>query len=499
MPDAYYVGAWHRYIQVRARGRSGQAFDAGISLVELLIAIVILATGLIGTAAEVAAYVKHQVVERSQQNANHLADSWFEYAESLERNANTESVNGGNANVAFQTVSAAGTTTTTTKVHGVTYTERTTPRFCLASTLASPTFALSSCPTSPPSGWNSSSGTVYGTIFVQWKVGGQVHQLTQTRNLADDTTYKPADTTDPASNALSNCTRAGTNPTGVLSITAPTNGPGPGSPQPVDLDASNHPIASSNGNVISLRLDTLGMVDATVSGGYGPATCVPLFWTDQNGTHQVDMHTTPTACPITQANYTSVICRYTATVPTAAITQPVAGPTWDGTVAFSARLRDANSTATPAVTAISANTTLYVDAPPSWSTCNAQSTASLLGILLGINNIQVSQVNNFTGSGSNMATGTTLTVTYTQTNGSLGTFTFLPAVNTTAWTLSGTNSFSYTIGIAKNGIVPTPKNSVGLNVLGVIVGGTVNSFSYTATRNDGKTVTCGPKNVTVFS
>jgi hypothetical protein len=167
-------------------------------------------------------------------------------------------------------------------------------------------------------------------------------------------------------------------------------------------------------------------------------------------------------------------------------------------VPFTAHLIDA-ATGPPAITAVSTTTNLNVDGPPTFTTCNVQSAGSLLGFLLGLNNAQVSQVDNFTGAGTNMNTGTKITVTYTPQSGTANSFIFLPSTNSTAWTLSGTSSVTYAIGIAKNGITPVPKNAVGLNVLGVLLGGYGNSFSYTATRNDGKTATCGPVAVTVFS
>jgi hypothetical protein len=49
---------------------------------------------------------------------------------------------------------------------------------------------------------------------------------------------------------------------------------------------------------------------------------------------------------------------------------------------------------------------------------------------------------------------------------------------------------AYSISVAKNGIVPAPKSGAAL-ILGLGTGFN-NPFTFTATRPDGKTVTCKP-------
>jgi prepilin-type N-terminal cleavage/methylation domain-containing protein len=63
MSDAYYVGVWHRYIQIRARGRDDRSDAAGYTLVELLAAIVLISITLLGVGGEIAVDVKQQAIE----------------------------------------------------------------------------------------------------------------------------------------------------------------------------------------------------------------------------------------------------------------------------------------------------------------------------------------------------------------------------------------------------------------------------------------------------
>lgn len=496
MSDACFVGTWHRYVLWRARGAAGSSADAGMSLVEILVAIVLLAVALIGTAGEIAAYVRQQVVERSQVNANHLADSWFEYAESVANNtgyttASPEATGGTNGQLA--PVSTA--TTTTAKVNGVTFTEQMTPHICSSQEVTTNT-APSDCTGTGPAAGNE---TIFSTITITWKLASTQHTLTQTRNLADNSIYDPGDTHGANANALAHCTRANPNATGVLSF-SPDNGPGPSAPLPIDLDGGNHPVVSGNLIVVTLRESGLvNTVDPTQMGksSFGPADCVPLQWSDHTGTHQVDMHTVVSACTgtFTATTYGGTSCTYTATIPTSAITQPATYPAWDATVLFSALLIDA-APGPPPVSAVTVSKNLNLDAPPTFTACNVQGQGSIFGILLGINQAQVSQVNNFTGGGTNMGPGTKITVTFTPQTGPANSFTFLLSTNTTAWTLGTSPNVTYLVSVAKNGINPVPKNAFGLAGL---LGGFANTFNYTATRNDGKFAACGPKPVTVFS
>jgi Tfp pilus assembly protein PilV len=505
MSDACFVGVWHRYVLRRAGARDGSAADAGITLVEILVAIILLSVALIGTAGEIAAYIKQQVIEKSQISANHLADSWFEYAESVANNtayttAAPEATGGSNGNLA----PVSTTNTTTAVVNGVTYTEQMTPHICTANQVQT-NAALSAC---TAGGAESAGETIYSTIHITWKLGDTAHQLTMTRNLADNSIYNPGDTHGSAANALAHCTRANQSATGVLSFSV-SNGPGPTAPLPIDLDSGNHPVLS--GNLITVTLNTTGLVNTVDPAqigttNFGPADCVPLQWTDDTGTHQVDMHTTASACTgsYTAAAYGGTSCSYTATVPTSAVTKSASYPSWSTFVTFNALLIDAAPTQSPPITAVTVSKNFYLDAPPSFGACNVQSAGSLLGFILGINNVVVSQVNNFTGGGTNMGPGTQITVTYTPQTGTANAFTFLMSTNTTAWTQSGTtSSVTYTVSVGKNLIIPVPKNSFGVNALGVLIGGTANSFSYSAIRNDGKTTTCSqtpsPVPVRVFS
>jgi hypothetical protein len=443
--------------------------DAGLSLIEILVAITLLAGALIGTAGEVAAYVKQQVVEKAQVNANHIADSWFEYAESLEH-ASTEETTAAVA-TDISKITAPNPDPFTSVVNGVTYSELTTSYVCPAGVIT-----LSACAANA-GGTPGPTDTIYGQITVTWSIGGQTHHVTMTRNLADDSPYKPADTQNASANALLNCTRAGASPSGTLAFT-PDSGPGPTAPQPVDLSSSNHPIAS--GNAIGVTLTTKGLantVDPSQLGSLGPATCVPLLWTDANGTHQVDMHTTQTNCNINSGNYTTAPCVYTASIPTASITQPVSTPTWDANVAFCAYLTSGDAcassmtsgTSTTANGSVVTEKNFVVDGPPSLSSCTA-SFVNVLGITIGNEVDQSLSPTTLSGTGTNFSTGTTVKIGYTASSGP-GSF-VLPAP---VFGQSGSN-YTYTEVVAKNGITPAPK----ANLL------KTQTFTCTVTRSDGK-------------
>ncbi len=369
MSDAYFVGVWRRFVLHRGRGRAvGNAADAGISLVEILVAIILLSVALIGTAGEIAAYIKQQVVERSQITANHLADSWFEYAESLEHGATSESGDGGAVTTSITPISTT-TTTTTKQSNGVTYVETMTPHICSPSQLDASNFTLSKCVGNTVSPVN----TIYSTITIKWTLGGSSHQLTQTRNLADNTTFKPANTPSASDNGLSNCTRAGT-VTSSLSITSPQTTTKhtvtPASIGPAYLNGAGNPAEDGNGaafSSVTLTLTEHGLVNTTdtTQTFFGAATCVPLLWTDSTGTHQVDMHTSDCEATgtVTPANYTSATCTYTASVPASSITETGLTSPWDATVPFCAYVLAPTPPATSTCTTTTANSGVVAVAP----------------------------------------------------------------------------------------------------------------------------------------
>ena len=517
-----------------ARRRAEGASEKGLGLVEMIVAITLLSIALIGTAGEIAAYVKQQVVENSQAVANHLADSWFAYEESQTRPSPTLSEapgaasNGGatTANTSFAGI-INPPLNTTPKVNGVTYTETWSYHLCPKSVIAGGSFSLASCTSAGTPG---PTDTVYGTLTITWNIGNQGHKLTMTRNLADNSIYVPPPTNTTGDSPLANCTRAGSitgTPTlGSLPKTSNTWGSGAtwtANPGRVDLDSSNHPMSFTNslgvqkfidattavvdggsgGAFITFNLTETGLQNTTYSGATPPAnwgspSCIPLVWTDTTGTHQVDLHlTSSSGCVPGNA------CAYTGNVPLKSITQTTASPSWDNEVTFYALFNGttvANSTS-------SVSYPFKVDSLPTLTSCNVQGVGSFLGATFGINSFRVPQTSSWTGAGTNMASSTTvalnngtkLDVTYTQTNGSQATFTLIATNDTTSWTVTAPNASAYTKSQAGDSINPKPKSAAGVNVAGIVLGGFANTVTYTATRNDGKFATCGPKTVTVIS
>jgi Tfp pilus assembly protein PilV len=362
MSDACFVGVWHRYVLRRAGTRVPGVTDAGITLVEILVAIILLSIALIGTAGEIAAYIKQQVVEKSQINANHLADSWFEYAESqADSNQNTVAATAPALGATDSDLAAISTASTSTAVvKGVTFQETMTPIICSPANLAKAPFSLANCTGNS----NSEPNTIYSTITIKWKLGNTSHQLVQTRDLEDNELINPGDTTSPSANGLSNCTRAQvTNSSGVVTpvsvstftvvtntgITTTTKRTGANTGRAYADGTTGFPTFDPNGAAMSsvtVTLKETGLVDTSQTGqsGFGPATCIPLYWTDTNGTHQVDMHTVASgagACTFTATTYNTIPCTYTATVLSTAISETgltatsAAGP-WDANIPFCA-------------------------------------------------------------------------------------------------------------------------------------------------------------------
>jgi hypothetical protein len=382
MSDAYYVGVWHRYIQIRARGRrAGSASDAGISLIEIVVAITLLAGALIGTAAEVAVYVKQQGIEKTQVTANHLADSWFEYAESLEKaytsGNDTELYGGAVKTTNISNVTNPNPNPFTTTIDGVTYTETITNRICPSQTITGTFTSFTQCPVSTAT--PGPTDTIFSTITITWKLGKVSKSLTQTRNLADDTTYAPQDTTDPGGNALSNCTRAGTITSESLTLTPVTQAQFAGTAGRVTLDGSNgKPITNPDGSSftsVGVTLKEKGLVNIADPNqdGYGAATCVPLYWTDTTGTHQIDLHSAssgPGGCAGISHFTTSTECSYTGIVTASQIKKTGLDQTtlWDGTIPFCAKLLGTTTTCgTNNSTDNGVSQTMYVSFAPSIS------------------------------------------------------------------------------------------------------------------------------------
>lgn len=220
------------------RLRRGQSSgDAGMTLVEMLVAMALISVAVLGLLGELAADIKQQTTERTQTNAVHLASSSLESA----RNLSWSSL-----------VSLVGTRTTTPTVQGVTYTNVTTLALC------SPTDAPDVC-TTPATG---APTTARATVAVSWSSNGGRHTVRMTRNLADYTSTTTSSTTNP----LGSCGGSGvTLVSGALSL----------SPSSTTVNASGNPP----GNITATLTAT----------GLSNTSCVPLTWSDDTGAHQLTM------------------------------------------------------------------------------------------------------------------------------------------------------------------------------------------------------------------
>jgi Tfp pilus assembly protein PilV len=292
--------------------------DAGITLVEMLVTIVLLTVALLGLLAELATDVKQQSVEKTQLAAVHVADGWLEAQQAAARTDAT-----------FVALSS-GAGTSSVAVNGVTYHELKAFETCSATDQPPTTCNTPSDPT---------LATTYATITVSWSIGNSSHDVSMTRSLADNATHQTTDQGNP----LSSCNASGTSVTGTLTL-VPVSGP----QSRVDLNNFNNPAVDTTGAPVT-------SVNATLNeSGLSAATCVPLTWADDNGTHQVDMHTTGSGsasnCP------SSVPCIYTASIPATDVTRAVGATTWDGTVVFTATLPGASATQT-----------LFLNNPPTLS------------------------------------------------------------------------------------------------------------------------------------
>jgi len=269
--------------------------DAGISLVEILVALSLITVGVLGLLGELATNIKQQHLEKTQATAVHLASGTLE-------SARAES---------FSSLLAEPSTTSwTTPVKGVSYTQVATVQVC------SPTDSPNTC-TTPASG---ATKTVHAGITVTWTANGTSHTVKMARSISDNSST----TISSSSSPLGSCGGGGTTlVSGHLSL----------SPATVSVDASGHP--------------TSDVVVTLTQTGLSNTTCVPLTWSDDSGSHQLTM--------------TGSGGTYSVTVPKASITR--SGLTSAGSVAFTATVPG-----TQAVPSVS----LTILGQPTFGTCSVQ-------------------------------------------------------------------------------------------------------------------------------
>ncbi|HVY09683.1 MAG TPA: prepilin-type N-terminal cleavage/methylation domain-containing protein [Mycobacteriales bacterium] len=278
-----------------SRAQVGQR-DGGMTLIEILVALAIVGVGVLALLGELAAYIKQQGLEKSQATALHIADSALESA----RGMNYASL-----------VDHAGTTTSSTPVHGVTYIATKTFRVC------SPTDSPNAC-TSPANG---AISTVHADITVRWSFAGKSHTIRVAQSVSDSGALTVSSSKDP----LGNCGGNGTT-----------------------LVVGHLALSPTSVTVSSAGLPSSAVTATLTQTGLSNASCVPLTWSDDNGPHQVSM--------------TGSGSTYSVTIPAASITKTVA--TGGGSIPFSATV--------PGSQAVPSTSLAIVGAPAFAGSCKIQ-------------------------------------------------------------------------------------------------------------------------------
>jgi len=337
---------WHR-----AR-RGHELREDGVSLIEMLVAMTMVTVAVLGLLGELAADIKQQRTEKTETNAVRLASSSLESARSLPF---------------ASLISLTGTSTTTTAVQGVTYTQVTNLQLCSA------TDGPGVC-TTPATG---APETARASIDVSWTNNGTTHDVHMVRNIANDGTTTLSSGISP----LGNCGGSGTT-----------------------LVAGHLALSPSSVNVNSAGNPTQSVTATLTETGLSNATCVPLTWSDDNGAHQLSM---------TGTNGT-----YSVTIPASSITKSGAS---GGTIPFTATVPGTQAVPSTALTIIGAptfsgNCTISVAGLPlSTITLVPLTRNSLLAASLACTTTNLSKTDSVTAT---YASGTsTKSVTMTSTDG----------------------------------------------------------------------------------
>jgi type II secretory pathway pseudopilin PulG len=270
-------------LQIRAnRGRD----DEGMSLVEVIAGIAVISIGLFALLGELAGNIKQQGLEKSQATAMHVATGSLESARGMAYSS---------------LLDLAGTSSTTTAANGQVYTATRTVQVC------SPTDGPNTC-TAPANG---AISTVHASVRVSWSFAGQSHDVQIARNISDKSSLSVSGAIDP----LGSCGGSGTTlVTGSLSV----------SPASVTVSSAGQPSSS-----VTVSLTETGLSNAT---------CVPLTWSDDAGSHQVTM--------------TGGSGTFTVTIPASSITKVVASS--GGSIPFTATVPGSQAVPSKSLTIIGA-------------------------------------------------------------------------------------------------------------------------------------------------
>ncbi|HVW80675.1 MAG TPA: type II secretion system protein [Mycobacteriales bacterium] len=362
--------------------------DAGMTLVEMLVALSIVTVGVLALLGALAVDIKQQGLEKSQATALHLADGVIESAKSMSFTS---------------LVGQAGTSTSSAPVNGVTYTETKTFQVC------SPTDPPTTC-TTPTSG---AVSTVHAQVAVRWTFAGTTHTV----QVAQSVSNNSAMTVGGAANPLGSCGGAGTTlVVGSLKL----------SPSSVTVSATGTPSSS-----ITATLTETGLSNAT---------CVPLTWSDDNGSHQLNM--------------TGSGGIFTVTIPASSIQKST--PTSGGSIAFTATVPGSQAVPAASLTLIGA---------PAFSSCSV----SVVGLGLNVITLTPLTRNSLLSAGLtcttvNLSSSDSVVASYqsgtgtkklsmTSTNGSTWTAT-LPSGSTMVST-GVSEGFTFTLTRASDGSTAT--------------------------------------------
>lgn len=212
--------------------------DGGLSIVEVLIAIAIVTTGLLALLGEMATYVHQHSYQKARTTAVRLATTELEDA----RRRPVKYLK-----------TLAGTSTTSVAGNGVSYTKTTTVEICKVGSGAA-------C-TNPAAGEDAVARV---QVSVAWTDSHGDHHVTLRSTDADtDPTKLPGST----NGLVTDTTGASGSGVTVTSMSV--------SPTAVAVNGSGHPVST-----VTVTLLAVGLASDTT---------IPVTWTDDNGSHQASM------------------------------------------------------------------------------------------------------------------------------------------------------------------------------------------------------------------
>ncbi|MCU1599354.1 MAG: hypothetical protein JWO22_63 [Frankiales bacterium] len=265
--------------------------EAGFTLVESLVGIMLITIAIFALTAELTTYVHHQANERARTSAVRYMSTSVETARSLPASVL--------AQIPVGTIPVPPKT-----IGGITFTTTESLQRCSVND------APDACTTT------AADSAVLDTrvrITVSWPDGKVTRSVTTSTSLADDADGSYSPTGSGSLSTLVGGTGTATSGVSVSSFTA--------SPTSVGVTAAGAPQSA-----LGLTLTTVGLTTAT--------TGIPVTWTDDNGSHQWTLTGGPSS--------------WTGTIPAASITKVVASGT--ATLRFAATVPGTSALSTVDVT-----------------------------------------------------------------------------------------------------------------------------------------------------